>query len=115
MQKQLEHQKKESSDTIPFYYNTWFCLGLIVCLLTAGYLWDYFMSQKIVVTKVEITSAQRQHTQNSSGIKFAKIQDIEGGARHFTFEIWSIFTRCWRSVISLIGKHGCSSSKYNHK
>jgi hypothetical protein len=81
MQKQLEHPKKERSDTIPFYYNTWFCLGLIVCLLTAGYLWDYFMSQKIVVTKVETASAQRQHSQNSSNVKFAKIQDIEVGER----------------------------------
>jgi hypothetical protein len=81
MQKQLEHPKKERSDTIPFYYNTWFCLGLIVCLLAAGYLWDNFMSQNIVVAKAEIASAQRQPTQNSSGIKFAKIQDIEVGKR----------------------------------
>jgi hypothetical protein len=80
-QQQFEHQKKENLDTIPFYYSNWFILGLIVCLLSMGYLWDNYMSQSVIVTTTKVISVSKPSAQNSSDIKFAKIQDVQVGER----------------------------------
>jgi hypothetical protein len=81
MQKQFEHEKKENSNTIPFYYSNWFILGLIICLLSMGYLWDNYISPKTIVTTTKVISVPKPSAQNSSGIKFAKIQDVQVGER----------------------------------
>jgi hypothetical protein len=78
MQKQFEHPKKEYLDTIPFYYSNWFILGLTICLLSMGYLWDAYMSPKTVVT-TKVISVSKPSTQNSPRVKFAKIQDVQVG------------------------------------
>ncbi|MDR2409593.1 MAG: hypothetical protein LBE13_15995 [Bacteroidales bacterium] len=84
MQQQFERQNKKTNryNTITFYSNTWFCLGLIICLLVSGYCWDNYMSQKTIVTTTKFISVPKTSTQqNSSGIKFAKIQDVQVGER----------------------------------
>jgi hypothetical protein len=81
MQQRFEHSKKEDIDTIPFYYSNWFLLGLAVCLLSMGYLWDTYMSPKTVVTTIKVISVSKPSTQNPPKVKFAKIQDVQVGER----------------------------------
>jgi hypothetical protein len=81
MQTQFDLQKTNRSNTIPFYFNTWFCLGLIVCLLITDYCWDKYFAPTTIVTTTKVISVPKTSKQNSSGIKFAKIQDIEVGER----------------------------------
>ncbi|MDR2441569.1 MAG: hypothetical protein LBE12_19580 [Planctomycetaceae bacterium] len=84
MQKQpfeYQNQKINRYNTIPFYSNTWFGLGLIICLLVSGYLWDSYISPKTIVTTTKIISVPKTSDQGSSGIKFAKIQDVQVGER----------------------------------
>ncbi|MDR2440195.1 MAG: hypothetical protein LBE12_12625, partial [Planctomycetaceae bacterium] len=80
MKTYFKHPQKEHYNTIPFYSNAWFCLGRIICLLLSGYCWDNYMSPKRIVT-TKIISVPQTSTQGSSGIKFAKIQDIQVGER----------------------------------
>ncbi|MDR2704998.1 MAG: hypothetical protein LBC02_04385 [Planctomycetaceae bacterium] len=50
MPKQFEHQRSDAQPTSVFHFNTWIGLGLIVCLLISGYLWDNYISPKTIVT-----------------------------------------------------------------
>jgi hypothetical protein len=68
MSKQFEHQQSDTSPTSIFHFKTWFCLGLIVCLLVSGYLWDSYMSPKTIVTTTKVVSVSKTSNQSSSGI-----------------------------------------------
>ncbi|MDR2409978.1 MAG: HINT domain-containing protein [Bacteroidales bacterium] len=81
MPKQFEHQQNDTQPMGVFHFNTWIGLGLIICLLISGYLWDNYMSPKTIVTTTKVISVHKTSNQNSSGIKFAKIQDIQVGER----------------------------------
>jgi hypothetical protein len=83
MKQQLEHQNQKTNrcNTIPFYSNTWFCLGLIICLLISGYCWDKYFATTTVVTTTKVIFVPKTSDQGSSGIKFAKIQDVQVGER----------------------------------
>jgi hypothetical protein len=75
MSKQFEHQQNDTQSTSVFPFNTWIGLGVIICLLISGYLWDNYMSPKTIVTTTKVISVPQTSTQGSSGIKFAKIQN----------------------------------------
>jgi hypothetical protein len=81
MPKQYEHQQNNIQPTSVFHFNIWIGLGLIACLLTSGYLWDNYISPKTIVTKTKVISVPKISNQDSSGIKFAKIQDVQVGER----------------------------------
>ncbi|MDR1923119.1 MAG: hypothetical protein LBQ66_02000, partial [Planctomycetaceae bacterium] len=81
MQEQLECRQNENQNMIPFYYSNWFILGLAVCLLSMGYLWDTYVSPQTVVTTTKVITVTKPSTQNPRGVKFAKIQDVQVGER----------------------------------
>jgi hypothetical protein len=82
MPKQYEHQQNNIQPTSVFHFNTWIGLGLIVCLLASGYLWDNYISPKTIVTTTKVISVPKTSKHHgSSGIKFAKIQDVQVGER----------------------------------
>jgi hypothetical protein len=81
MQTLHEQKRIDHRDTIPFYYSNWFILGLAVCLLSMGYLWDTYMSPKTVVTTTKVVTVTKPSSQNSPRVKFAKIQDVQVGER----------------------------------
>jgi hypothetical protein len=81
MPKQFERQQNDNQPMNVFHFNTWIGLGVIICLLVSGYLWDNYISPKTIVTTTKVISVPKTSTQGSSSIKLAKIQDVQVGER----------------------------------